>query len=464
MNTITTEIIIIVLLLAANGVFAMTEIAVVSARKTRLRRLAELGDARAKAALELAESPNRFLATVQIGITLVGVLAGAFGGATLAGEIASGLQDFPLLAAYGEAIGIAVVVLGITFFSLILGELVPKRIGLNNPERIARVMAGPMNRLAWLTSPLVRLLSASTELVLRLIRLRKPSDPPVTEEEVKVLIQEGVQAGVFDRREPEMVEGVLALDRLPVRDIMTPRAKIIWINKADPHDAIWHKIVVSGHSHFPVYEHSRDEVAGVISLKAIYANLAAGIPAKVGDLLVPPTFVAGAQSVASLLEMFKRTGRHVALVTDESGRLIGLVTLIDVMEAIVGEFPSPAERLKPEARKRADGSWLIDGYMPLEKLTPLLPALRFPPAEKRDFATLGELVALRLGRTLKEGDTFDEQGCQFEALDMDGARVDKVLITPLDSGSPLLKPGARALQPDQTSDQPRASSPQTTPS
>lgn len=447
MNAIAIEIIIIMMLLTANGVFAMTEIAVVSARKARLRRLAETGDVLAKAALELAESPNRFLATVQIGITLVGVLAGAFGGATLAGEIDARVQGFPMLAAYGEAIGIGVVVLGITFFSLILGELVPKRIGLNNPERIARLMAGPMNRLAWVASPLVRVLSASTDLVLRLIRLKKPTDPPVTEEEVKMMIQEGVQAGVFDRREPEMVEGVLALDRLPVRDIMTPRAKIIWINKADPHDAIWHKIVVSGHSHFPVYEHSHDKVAGLVSLKAIYANLAAGIPAKVGDLLVPPTFISGGQTAASLLEMFKRTGKHVFLVTDDSGRIIGLVTLIDVMEAIVGEFPSPAERLKPEARARADGSWLVDGYMPVENLSPLLSSLRFQTAESRDYATLGEFVILRLGQTLKEGETFDEQGFRFEALDMDGARVDKVLITPLDSGSLLLKPGSHTTAP-----------------
>ncbi len=443
MTSLGIELLIIVLLLAANGVLAMTEIAVVSARKPRLRRLEETGDLRARAALELAESPNRFLATVQVGITLVGVLAGAFGGATVAEQIAKALQAVSLVAPYGEAIGIGTVVAVITLLSLVLGELVPKRIGLNNPERIARLMAGPMQRLAWVASPLVRVLSAATELVLRVVRLKKPVDPPVTEEEVKVLIQEGVQAGVFDRREPEMVEGVLALDRLPVHDIMTPRAKIIWINRADPHDAIWHKIVVSGHSHFPVYENSRDQVVGVVSLKSIYANLAAGIPVKVGDLLVPPAVVTGGQTVASLLESFKRTGRSVALVTDDAGRIIGLVTLIDVMEAIVGEFPSPAERLKPEARKRADGSWLVDGFMPLEKLTPLLPSLRFPAAEKRDYASLGEFVAARLGRTPREGETFDEQGYRFEALDMDGVRVDKVLIMPLDSGSPLLRPGER---------------------
>lgn len=448
MSAIATEILFILLLLVANGLFAMTEIAVVSARKARLRRLAEeTGDLKAKAALELARSPNRFLATVQVGITLVGVLAGAFGGATVAEEIELLLQAVPSLAPYGEAIGIGTVVVGITFLSLILGELVPKRIGLNNPERIARLMAAPMNRLAWLASPVVRVLSASTELVLRIIRLKKPTDPPVTEEEVKVMIEEGVQAGVFDRHEPAMVESVLALDRLPVRDLMTPRAKIIWINKADPHEAIWHKIVVSGHSHYPVYEHSRDRAVGVVSLKAIYANLAAGIPANVRDLLVPPMFVPGSQTAASLLETFKRTGQHVALVTDDAGRIIGLVTLIDVMEAIVGEFPSPAERLKPQAKKRADGSWLVDGFMPLETLEPLLARVRFPPPEQRDYATLSEFAVLRFGRTPKEGETFDEQGCRFEILDLDGTRVDKVLITPLDSGSPLLKPGRPATVP-----------------
>jgi putative hemolysin len=421
----------------------MTEIAVVSARKVRLRRLAEAGDLRARAALELAESPNRFLATVQVGITLVGVLAGAFGGATIAEEIATHLEGWPGLAPYGEAIGIGLVVLGITFCSLILGELVPKRIGLNNPEQIARLMAGPMNRLASWVSPLVRLLSASTELVLRLIRLERPPDPPVTEEEVRVLIEEGVQAGVFDHREPELVEGVLALDRLPVRDIMTPRAKVIWINQADPHEAIWHKIVVSGHSHYPVYTQSHDQVTGIVSLKAIYANLAAGIPPKVADLLVPAIFVAGRQTVAVVLETFKRTGRHIALVRDDAGHLIGLVTLTDVMEAIVGEFPSPAERLKPQARQRDDGSWLVDGFMKVEQLEAELGGVRFPSAEQRDYATMGEYVAVRLGRTPKEGDTFDEQGFRIEALDLDGARVDKVLLTPLDSRSPLLGPAAR---------------------
>jgi putative hemolysin len=371
MSAVATEILIILLLLVANGVFAMTEIAVVSARKARLRRLSDMGDTKASAALALAEFPNRFLATVQIGITLVGVLAGAFGGVTIAEQIAARLEAVPAIAPYGEAVGIGAVVMGITFLSLIIGELVPKRIGLNNPERIARLMARPMNALATFASPLVRLLGFSTDLVLKLIPLPKPHEPPVTEEDVKSMLQEGVRAGVFDRREPELVDGVLSLDRLPVRDIMTPRAKMTWLNLTDPNEAIWHKIVLSGHSRYPVYAQTRDHLVGVVSLKSIYANLAAGIPTRLADLLVPPLLVSGAQTAAGLLEVFKRQRQHFAIVTDGSGHIIGLVTLKDVFEAIAGEFPSPATRLKPEVRERPDGSWVADGSAPLETIESL---------------------------------------------------------------------------------------------
>lgn len=447
MKDIAIEVLLILLLLATNGVFAMTEIAVVSARKTRLRRLAEAGDSKARAALALATSPNRFLATVQIGITLVGVLAGAFGGATIAEQIGELLQEVPLLAPYGEAIGLGTVVLAITFCSLIFGELVPKRIGLNNPERTARLMAGPMNGLSRLASPLVRLLGATTDLVLRLIRLGKPADAAVSDEDVKDLIREGVRAGVFDRREPAMVEGVLALDQLPVSAIMTPRAQMIWLNKHSPHEAVWHKIVVSGHASYPVYEQAREQVVGVVSLKAIYANLAAGLPVQIGDLMVPPLFIDGARTVATALDLFKRTGHHLALVTDNTGQVSGLVTVLDVMEAIVGEFPDPSARLKPQARKRPDGSWLVDGHVPLETLEPLLNGLRFSPEDRRDRPTLAEYAAHRLGREAQEGETFTEQGFHFELLDLDGPRVDKMLIAPLGSGSPLLPSPGRTREP-----------------
>ena len=337
-----------------------------------------------------------------------------------------------------DNLGLGLVVLAITFCSLILGELVPKRIGLHNPERIARLMAGPMDMLSRLASPLVRLLGATTDLVLRLVRLGKPADATVSDEDVKDLIREGVRTGVFDRREPAMVEGVLALDQLPVSAIMTPRSQIIWLNRNTPPEVLWHKIVVSGHSCFPVYEQAREQVVGVVALKSIYANLAAGIPARVGDLMVPPLFIDGTRTVATALELFKRTGQHLALVTDNTGQISGLVTVLDVMEAIVGEFPDPADRLKPQARQRPDGSWLVDGSLPLETLEPLMSRLHFPPADRLDSPTLAEYAARRLGRAPREGDTFTEQGCHFEILDLDGPRVDKVLIAPLDSGSPLL--------------------------
>lgn len=430
MGEILTEFIIIFLLIVANGVFAMTEIAVVSARKARLKRLAQQGDLRAKAALDLAESPNRFLSTVQVGITLVGVLAGAFGGATVAEKIAEALKDVPPLAPYGNAIGIGVVVVVITYLSLIIGELVPKRLALSNPEGIARLMARPVSRLAALASPVVSFLGYSTDFVLRLLGVKDRQEERVSDEEVKVLMQEGMEAGVFHKAEPKMVESVLALDRLPVSEIMTPRAKIIFVNRADPHESVWHKIVVSGHSNFPVYEGNRDNVVGVVSVKAIYANLAANTGVKLGDLMSPPLVVPSTQTVALLLDAFKQSGRHVALVADEFGGIVGLVTLVDVLEAIAGDFPTQEERLKPEAKRRDDGTWLVDGFMEIQVLERSLPGLRFPREPGRDYETLAGFVVTYLGRVPKEGESFEWLNHQFEVIDMDRHRVDKVLITP----------------------------------
>jgi putative hemolysin len=430
MSAIIIEIVIIFLLLLANGVFAMTEIAVVSANKGRLRRLAAQGNSRAQTAIELAESPNRFLATVQIGITLVGILAGAFGGATIAEKIRGALQTVSFLAPYGEAIGLTIVVVLITYFSLVLGELVPKRFGLANPEGIAMSVARPMHRLSIIAGPLVKFLGISTEWLLRLLGFKPEKEHTVSEEEVKILMQEGVRAGAFNRVESQMVESVLELDRIPVREIMTPRPKIIWVNRGDPHESVWHKIVVSGHSFFPVYEGNRDHVVGVVSVKAIYANLAAGVGVRVSDLMIKPLIVPVTQVVMQLLESLKQSGQHLALVADEFGGIVGLVTLKDVMEAIVGEFPSQEERAKPAAWKREDGSWLIDAMLEIEKLESALPGVRFGDDESRDYQTLAGFVVKHLGHLPKEGETFETQGYVFEILDMDSHRVDKVLVMP----------------------------------
>ena len=430
MTSIIAEIACILLLLLANGMFAMTEIAVVSARKGRLRRLAEQGEDRARVALELVQSPNRFLSTVQIGITLVGILAGAFGGATIAKKIREALLPVPLLAPYGQAIGLATVVIVITYFSLVLGELVPKRIGLNNPERVAIAMAGLMHKISVLTGPLVTFLSASTEALLRVLGFKPVKEPAVTEEEVRVLVREGLRSGVFQKAETEMVESVLMLDTLTVRDIMTPRAKIVFLNRDDPHETVWHKIVVSSHSNFPVYHANRDNVVGIISIKSIYANLAAGTAARIADLMTKPLVVPATQTVIQLLETFKQSGKHIALVTDEFGGIVGLVTFNDVMEAIVGDFPSLEERLKPVAKRRDDGSWLIDAMIEIPQLEKALPGLTFGDEESKDYQTLAGFVVKYLGRVPKEGETFESQGYIFEILDMDRHRVDKVLVVP----------------------------------
>jgi putative hemolysin len=434
MTSILIEVVAIFVLLAVNGVFAMTEIAVVSARRLRLGSFADQGDERARVALDLIHSPNRFLSTVQIGITLVGVMAGAFGGATIAEKIRNALQALPALAPYGEAIGLGIVVIAITYFSLVLGELVPKRIGLNNPERIAMFVAKPMQKLSVIAGPLVSFLGASTDASLRMLGIKQSQPTTVTEEDVKVLMQEGVRSGAFNKVETQIVSSALELDQLVVRDIMTPRLKIIWLNREDTHEAIWRKIVASAHSFFPVYEGNRDNIVGIVSVKSVYANLAAGVTPKISDLMTKPLVVPATQNVVQLLETFKQTGKHIALATDEFGSIVGLATLQDVMEAIVGDFSSAEERVRPQAKWREDGSWLIDAMMEIEKLEKILPGLSFGDEESKDYQTLAGFVVKHLGRVPKEGETFETQGYVFEILDMDRHRVDKVLVMPARDG------------------------------
>ena len=440
MNQVLFEIVIIFLLFIANGLFAMAEISVVSVRKTRLRRLAEQGNGNARVALELAEAPNRFLSTVQIGITLVGIFAGAFGGATLAAKLAGPLRGVEFLAAHADQLAFGIVVAVITYFSLVLGELVPKRFGLSHPEGIAMAVARPMNWLSHFASPLVNFLGFSTDFLLRLLGFKPVKEVAVSEEEVRVMMQEGVRAGAFNKVESQIVHSALELDQLPVREIMTPRPKVIWLNRTDPHDQIWHKIVVSNHSHFPVYEGNRDHTVGIVSVKAIYANLAAGIPVKLQDLMIPPLVVPETQTVLQLVETFKQCGKHIALVTDEFGGIVGLVTLNDVMEAIVGEFPTQGARAKPEAKRRDDGSWLIDAMIDLEAVERALPGFKFGGDAYGDYQTLAGWVVKQLGHVPKEGETFESQGYIFEVLDMDRHRVDKVLVMPVKPPPPASEP------------------------
>ncbi|MCC6356474.1 MAG: HlyC/CorC family transporter [Verrucomicrobiae bacterium] len=429
MTVLLAETLVIFALIGVNGLFAMTEIAVVSSRKSRLKSLAEAGDARARGALDLAESPNRFLSTVQIGITLMGVLAGAFGGAALAEDIAGQFGHVPWLGRHAEGVAFVIVVLGISYFSLVLGELVPKRLALIAPERIAMASAGPMRRLSILAKPAVAALSASTDALLKILHAKPAeAEAAVTEEEVKVLVREGLRGGALNRAETEMVESVLELDQLEVREIMTPRPKITWLSRDDSHETVWQKIVASDYSNFPVYEGNRDHVVGIVSVKAIYANLAAGVPVRLADLMTRPLIVPATQNCIQALETFKRTGKHIALVADEFGAILGLITLHDVMEAIVGDFPSQDERMKPRALRRDDGSILVDAMMEIESLIAVLPDVRFADEDGRDYQTLAGYVVKELGHVPTEGEKLVRQGHVFEIVDMDRHRVDKVLV------------------------------------
>lgn len=435
MNSLWLELAVILLLLVANGVFSMAEIAVVSARRPRLRALAEAGDSRARRALALAEAPTSFLATVQVGITLVGVLAAAFGGAAVAERLAVPLSRLQWLAPYAEETAFGLVVVALTYGTLVIGELAPKRIGLGQPELTACRLAGPMYLLSRICAPVVGLLARSTDALLGLLRIRPAPEAAVTDEDVRLLVREGMRAGVFHAQEPAMVESVMSLDRRPIRDLMTPRPKIIWININDTHETIWHRIVVSAHTTFPVHDGNRDHVVGLVNVKSIYANLAAGVPVRVRDLVTPALFVPPTLTVTALLERFKESGRHVALVRDEQGAVAGLVSLHDVMEAIVGRIPSLEDRMRPRALRRDDGSWLVDGRLEVDEFTVAVPDCPLPGAAPGRREAVGDWVVRHLGRVPAEGESFGLSRYMVEVIDLDGAHVDKILLLPATGSS-----------------------------
>lgn len=424
------EILIIALLLVLNGIFAMSEIAIVTSRKARLQQLAEEGDAKARAALRLAERPNQFLATTQIGITLVGILAGAFGGATIAEKIALRLALIPELAPYAGTLGIGVVVVCLTFFSLVIGELVPKRLALNHPESIARAVVGPMRTLSWIAAPAVKILGFSTDLVIRLLGVKPNQAPPITPEEIRVLVEQGRASGVFQATEQEMIEGVLRLDEKPVAAFMTPRTQIVWFDLEDSAEDIHRKITDTPYSRFPVIREDLDDVRGVVRAKDLLAQSLAGQKFDLASVLRPALFVPENISALKVLGLFKERGVHVALVTDEYGGIHGMVTHHDVLEAIVGAIPSAGELAAVDATRRADGSWLVDGMMHVDRLIDLLEIPHDPAEEEGDYQTVGGFVMSRLGSIPNEGQTFTWRGLVFEVIDMDGRRVDKVLVTP----------------------------------
>jgi putative hemolysin len=440
MSSAAFQIAVIVFLILLNGFFAMSETALVSSRKARLRQRAEEGDGGARAALELADSPNRFLSTVQIGISLIGVLAGAFGGATLAEPLAGALRSVPALAPYAGPIAFGAVVVAITYLSLILGELVPKRLALNGAEVVASRVSGPMRLISVITSPAVWFLSASTEAVLWLLRARSGSVSPVSEQEVEILMEEGARAGVFEEEERDLVRRALRLDDRPVRELMTPRPKVAWLDADDPPEEVLRQAREAGHSYFPIARGELDDLLGIASVKDAWAQQAVGEPVDLlGSLRRSPLVPEGAPATDAL-KAFKRFGLPVALVIDERGDIEGLVTLTDVLAALVGEVPDEDEPAEEAIVSRDDGSWLVDGLLAADELKEQLGIRGLPREEEADYQTVGGMVMDALGRVPEEGDRFEWEGYSFEVVDMDGRRVDKVLVAPVRNTDPAEAP------------------------
>jgi putative hemolysin len=429
MNSLTTEILILILLILINGLFSLSEMAVVSARKVRLQQRAEEGNKAARTALNLAAQPTRFLSTVQIGITLIGILSGAFGGATIAETLEASFAQSPSLQPYSQALAVGMVVTVITYFSLVIGELVPKRLALNNAERIATFVAPIMQFVSAIARPFVSLLSVSTELVVRLLGIKPASEPTITEEEVKILIEQGRESGVFEDVEQEIVERVFRLSDRTVNSLMTHRSEMVWLDVEDPMEVNIQKILSSGHSNFVVCRGDFDHVVGILHARDLLKEYAAGRPIAIPTDLPMPPFVPEGVNALEVVARLRHDKSPVALIVDEYGTIDGMVTLTDVLEAIVGDIPALDDEGEPAAMQREDGSWLLDGMMPLDELQMLLD-LDDLPEDSDDYDTVGGLFMARLGRVPSTGDRFEWHDLRFEVIDMDGHRVDKVLVTP----------------------------------
>lgn len=422
------DLTLVFLLILLNGVFAMSEIAIVSSRRARLAQLAAAGSKGAERALALSEEPTRFLSSVQVGITAIGILNGAIGESALAGTVRGWFEQFPVLLPYADEMAFGVIVIALTYVSLILGELVPKRIALMAPERIAAIIATPMQALARIGRPVVFLLSVSTDSILRLLRIRAAKQPSVTPEEINVLLEQATEEGVFGRNEQEMVSNVLNLDDRLVRSVLTPRSDIVFLDIHEPVERIREKLTIETHAVLPVCDGGLDRVLGFARSIRAMDQLVAGNPLDLRSVVEPALFVPEGMTLMKLLEQFKRTHLPVALVVDEFGEVEGLVSLTDVISSIVGELPAEANE-DPMIVKRDDGSWILDGALDLETVARTLEdndPIR--GADEEHYHTLGGLAMLALGRVPRTGDVFQRGRFRFEIIDMDGNRVDRVLV------------------------------------
>lgn len=428
------EIIIVLLLIFLNGIFAMSEIAVVSSRKAKLQKMVNDGSKSAQAALELAKLPNRFLSTVQIGITLVGIFAGAFGGATIADSLSGKLSKYPFLDPNSDVIALTIVVTVITYLSLVIGELVPKRIALSSPEKIAALVARPMNVLSRVSNPLVMLLSISTDWVFRFLPIKPSTEPTVSDEEIRILLREGTQSGVFEIAEKDIVERTFRLSDKKVNTLMTPRKEIVWLDVDSSFKTIRSKITKNPHAHFPVCRDSIDKVIGVVQTKSLLTDFLAEEKIDLKKILHKPLFIPESMSGLKVLELFKKSGIHMALIVDEYGNVKGLLSITDVLEAIVGDIPTINELDEKEIVRRDNGTYLVDGLAPIDEFKEYFKIKKLPGERSGIFHTVGGFATSNIGRIPITGDNFEIENFRFEVVDMDGNRVDKVLVVPIERG------------------------------
>ncbi len=424
------EILLLTALIVLNGVFAMSEIALVTARRARLARLADEGSASAAVAMELHDDPTRFLSTVQVGITSIGILNGIIGEAVLAGPLALWLQSFAVPVEASQLTATALVVIIITYVTIVIGELVPKRIGQLDPERIACRLARPMQWLAKLTRPFVHLLSLSTDAVLQLLGRQPSARQDIIEEEIHALLQEASESGAIELQEREMVRNVFRLDDRPVESLMTPRADIVFLDIALPLEENLRRVAASEHACFPVCRDGLDEVLGILNAKQLLDAMLSGAPPSLTNSLQPAVYMPERLSGLDLLEQFHASGTHLMLVIDEYGEINGLVTLADVLQALTGEF-RPHDLKDAWAVQRADGSWLLDGLIPVPELMDKLGLKSVPEAGKRRYHTLSGLVMWLSGKLPQTGDVLVWENWRFEVVDLDGKRIDKILATPI---------------------------------
>lgn len=421
---------LILLLVLANGAFAMSELAIVSARKARLQQKANDGDAKAITALALANHPNDFLSTVQVGITLIGTLAGAFGGATIANKLAVSLKNVAALAAHAETISMVVVVGAISYLSLILGELVPKRIALNNPEAIARTVAQPMRFLAKVASPAVRFLTWSSNLVIRILPLGAAPQAAVTPEEVNVLMQQGAEAGDFEAAEKSMVEGVFRLGDRRAAELMTLRRDVVFLNVSDDEAAVRRKTGAHPHSRFPVVQDNQlDRVIGVVHVKDLYGMTG---NFDIRAAIKKPVYVPESMPALKVLDLFRNSGMHFALVVNEHGGVQGILTLTDLLEAVVGNLPDPGDIPSSRITPRDERSWIVDGALTADELKQWLKLQILPGEQEAGFKTVGGLLMHNLAKVPSVGDSLQFGGFESKVVEMEGNRVNKVLIRRID--------------------------------